>query len=53
MIGVDKVFMGIFVSLGFKMLEYNSYNLKYQQGKNVTIDEALDKKCNLHFHLTM
>lgn len=32
--------MGIFVSLGFKMLEYNSY-LKYQQGKNVTTDEAL------------
>lgn len=41
MIGVDKVCMGIFVSLGFKILKYNFCNLNFQQGKNVTIDEAL------------
>lgn len=41
LMGVDKVFMGIFVCLGFRMLKCNSCNLKFQLGKNVNIDEAL------------
>lgn len=33
--------MGIFVSLGFKLLKYNACNVKLGQGRNVTIVEAL------------
>lgn len=34
--------MGIFVSLGFKLLKYNACNVKLGQGRNVTIVEALN-----------
>lgn len=33
--------MGIFVSLGFKLLKYNACNVKLGQGRNVTIIVAL------------